>query len=179
LDIAGKQYKVRKLGLPEIGHLSKIYAVYSSLSARAAMLQSISDPRLLGTFLLDACALAFDEVVELLAGIIGLDPGISDKRMEKLREEHDRRNAQRAEADKDPIPWNPPSNEGSIRDPETFPLDALVDLIEAVIAHDDVVAFFDKFRRMLKGPALRNLTRRLSEPSTGSKKGTDGQTKKS
>ena len=179
LDIAGKQYKVRKLGLSEIGHLAKIYAAYSSLSARAAMLQSISDPRLLGTFLLDACALAFDEVVELLAGIIGLDPGISDKRMEKLREEHDRRNAQRAEADKDPIPWNPPSNEGSIRDPETFPLDALVDLIEAVIAHDDVVAFFDKFRRMLKGPALRNLTRRLSEPSTGSKKGTDGQTKKS
>jgi len=179
LDIAGNGYRVRKLGLQQIGHLAKIYAAYSSLTARAAMLQSISDPTLLGTFLLDACAIAFDEVVELLASVIGIDAGISDKRMAKLREEHDRRNAQRLENGQEEVAWVAPSNGGTIRDPETFPLDALVDVIEAVIAHDDVVSFFDKFRRMLKGPALKNLTKRLSAESIASKKGTGGRTKKS
>ena len=133
----------------------------------------------MGTFLVDACAVAYDEVVGLLASVIGLDPGISDQRMEKLREEHDRRNSQRVEAGKDEIQWNPPSNAGTIRDPETFPLDALIDVIEAVIEHDDVIAFFDKFGRMLRGPALKNLTKHLNERSTESKKGTGGQTKKS
>ena len=179
LDIAGEEYQVHKLGLPQIGYLAKIYTAYSSISARAVMLQSIKDPSLLGTFLVDACAVAYDEVVGLLASVIGLDPGISDKRMAKLREEHDRRNAQRAEEGKDQVAWNPPSNAGTIRDPETFPLDALVDLIEAVIEHDDVIAFFDKFLRMLKGPALKNLMSHLSKPSTKSKKDTVGQTKKS
>jgi len=179
LDIAGKEYKVQKLGLPQIGYLAKIYTAYSTISARAVMLQAIKDPTLLGTFLVDACAVAYDEVVGLLASVIGLDTGISDKRMEKLREEHDRRNAQRAEKGDDQVAWNPPSNAGTIRDPETFPLDALVDVIEAVIEHDDVIAFFDKFVRMMKGPALKKLVKHLNVPSTASKKDTAGRTNKS
>lgn len=162
LDIIGIDgtcigWKLNKLGLPQIGHLAKIYSAFSSLSDRAAMLGAISDPTLLGTFLIDACAIAFDEVVALLASVIGMDPGVSDKRMAKLREEHDRRNAQRLERGEEEWPWKPPSNEGTIRDPNTFPLDATVDLIEAVITHDDVVAFFAKFKKMVKGPALKNM----------------------
>jgi hypothetical protein len=179
LDIAGKEYKVRKLGLPQIGHLAHIFSAYSSLASRAALLQSIDDPTVLGSFLLDACAIAFDEVVELLASIIGLDPGISDKRMAKLREEHDRRNAQRLEKGDEELPWLPPSNEGTIRDPNTFPLDALVDLIEVVITHDDVITFFDKFKRMLASGILKKLTKAMKKQLTGSKKGTAGRTKKS
>ena len=176
LDIAGKEYTVRKLGLQQIGYVAKIYTAYSSIAARAAMLQSITDPTMLGSFLVDACAIAFDEVVGLLASVIGIDPGIPDKRIEKLREEHDRRNAQRVESGNDELPWTPPGNDGTIRDPNTFPLDALADVIEAVIEHDDVIAFFDKFIRMLKGPALKKLTSHLKGPSTKSKRGTDGKT---
>lgn len=179
INIAGKDYTVRKLGIQQIGHVAKIYTAYSSLTARAAMLQSISDPTLLGSFLVDACAIAFDEVVGLLASVIGIDAGISDKRMDKLREEHDRRNIQRVEAEKNEIQWTHPSNAGTIRDPNTFPLDALIDVIEAVIDHDDVIAFFDKFKRMMKGPALKNLTKHLKGPLTASKKDTGGQTKTS
>lgn len=176
LDIAGKSYKVRKLGLPQIGHLAKIYTAYSSLANRAAMLQSIDQPEVLGSFLIDACAIAFDEVVELLASVIGMDSGVPDKRIAKLREEHYRRNAQRLERGEEALPWIPPSNEGTIRDPNTFPLYALVDLIEVVITHDDVVVFFDKFKRMSKGPALKKLTRGLKGRSTASRKGTGGAT---
>jgi hypothetical protein len=176
LDIAGKEYKVRKLGLPQIGHLAHIFSAYSSLTSRAALLQSIDDPTVLGSFLLDACAIAFDEVVELLASIIGIDPGISDKRMAKLREEHDRRNAQRLEREETELEWMPPSNEGTIRDPNTFPLDSLVDLIEVVITHDDVIAFFDKFKRMLDKGILKKLAKPLKKRSTASKKGTGGKT---
>jgi len=179
LDIVGVERKVSRLGLPQIGYLAKIYAAASSLANRAAMLQAINDPTILGTFLIDACAVAFDEVVELLASVIGMDPGVSEKRMAKLREEHDRRNAQRVERGEDAFPWVPLSNEGTIRDPNTFPLDAIVDLIEAVITHDDVIAFFDKFKRMAKGPALEKLIQGLKGRSTGSKKGTGGRTKKS
>ena len=176
LDIEGKEYTVRKLGLQQIGYVAKIYTAYSSIAARAAMLQSITDPTLLGSFLVDACAVAFDEVVGLLASVIGMDQGISDKRIEKLREEHDRRNAQRLESGKGELSWIPPSNEGTIRDPNTFPLGSLADVIEAVIEHDDVITFFDKLARMLKGGAIQNLTNHLKEPSTKSKKGTDGKT---
>lgn len=178
LDIAGKSYKVQKLGMPQMGHLAKIFSAYSSLSSRAAMLQSIEDPAILGSFLLDACAIAFDEVVELLASVIGIDPGISDKRMAKLREEHDRRNAQRLEREESELPWIPLNNDGTIRDPNTFPLDALVDLIEVVVTHDDVISFFDKFKRMLNSGILKKVTKTLKGRSTGSKKGTGGRTKK-
>ena len=176
IDIAGKEWQTRKLGLPQIGHLAKIYTAYSTLANRAAMLQSITNPEILGSFLIDACAIAFDEVVELLASVIGMDPGVSDKRMSKLREEHDRRNAQHAEREEDAVPWNPPSNKGTIRDPDTFPLDAIVDLIEVVVAHNDVIAFFGKFKRMMKGQPLKKLIGGLKGQSTVSKKGTGGAT---
>ena len=179
LDIEGKEYTVQRLGIRQVGYVAKIYTAYSTISARAAMMQAIKDPALLGTFLVDACAVAYDEVVALFASVIGLDPGVSDKRMSTLREEHDRRNAQRLENGEDERPWVSPSNAGTIRDPETFPLGSLVDLIEVVIEHDDVVAFFDKFLRMAKGPALKKLTKRLKGRSTGYKKGTGGQTETS
>lgn len=169
LDIAGVdgiavEYKLNKLGLVQIGYLAKIYSAFQSMADRATMLGAVSDPTLLGTFLIDAIAIAFDEVVGLLASIIGLDPGVSDKRMAMLREEHDRRNAQRIEREEDPFPWKPlASNEGTIRDANTFPLDALVDLIEAVVTHDDVVNFFGKFKKMVKGPALKKLIKGLKK----------------
>lgn len=169
LDIVGVdgiavEYKLNKLGLVQIGYLAKIYSAFQSMADRATMLGAVSDPTLLGTFLIDAIAIAFDEVVGLLASIIGLDPGVSDKRMAMLREEHDRRNAQRIEREEDPFPWKPlASNEGTIRDANTFPLDALVDLIEAVVTHDDVVNFFGKFKKMVKGPALKKLIKDLKK----------------
>ena len=181
LDIMGIDgvnvgHELNKLGLPQIGYLAKIYSAFTLLSQRAQMLGAIKDPTLLGTFLIDACAIAFDEVIQLLASVIGMDTGVSDKRQAKLREEHDRRNAQRLEQKKEELPWTPLSNKGTIRDPDVFPLPALVDLVEAVIVHDDVVAFFGKCKKMAQGPLLKKLIGDLKGQLTESKEDMDGPT---
>ena len=112
-------------------------------------------PEEVGTFILDFLPYAFDQVIDLLADLIGLAPG---KTPEKLKGDE--------------------TNDGTIRDPNVFPLGAEVQVIESLIEHEDVMAFFDRVKGMAKSPALKNLTQRLKGPSTESKAATGGKTKK-
>ena len=178
LLIEGNKYKVQRLGLPQIHKVARIYAAYSAFAERAAMLGAIKSPELLGTFIIDALANAFDEVVELLASVIGIDPGIPESRIQKLKEEHDRRNAQRLEHGKDELPWVAPSNEGTIRDPNVFPLGSELEVVEAIVEHQDIDAFFARLRSLMGSKALKSLGQRLNKRSTASKRDTGGQTKK-
>ena len=157
LTIEGREFKVRRLGLLDIQRIAKIYAAGSEFINRKALANmNTMAPEEVGTFILDFLPYAFDQVIELLADVIGMASG---KTPDKLREGED--------------------NEGTIRDPNVFPLGSEVQVIEALIAHEDVVAFFDRVKAMAKSPALKNLTKRLSGQSTASKKDTDGATKKS
>jgi len=150
IEIAGKDFKVRRLGLLDIQKLARIYAAASSYIDRATLANiNTLSPEAIGTFMIDALAHAFDEVIDFMASVIGLAPGKEDD-------------------------WK-----GTIRDPNVFPLGSEIKVIEVLIEHEDVLSFFDSVKRMASNPALKKLTGRLSKPSTASKKGTGGRTKKS
>jgi hypothetical protein len=63
-----------------------------------------------------------------------------------------------------------------LRDPQKFPMGSEVEIVNALIEHVDVKAFFSRVEALLKTPAFRALLKRTS---TSSKNGMDGQTKKS
>ena len=150
IEIEGRVFKIRRLGLLDIQRMARIYAAASQYIDRAALANiNTLSPEAVGTFMIDALAHAFDEVIDFLASVIELAPG----------------------TEKD--------YKGTIRDPDVFPLGSELKVIEALIQHEDVVSFFDSVRAMAQSPALKKLTGRLSGQSTGSKKGTGGQTKKS
>jgi hypothetical protein len=60
--------------------------------------------------------------------------------------------------------------------PEKFPMGSEVVIVNALVEHVDVKAFFSKIAMLTKSPAFKTL---LKGTSTSSKKGTAGQTKKS
>jgi len=63
-----------------------------------------------------------------------------------------------------------------IRDPNLFPLGSEIQVIEAVVSHEDVAAFFDRAMGLAKHPGLKSMMKRLPKPSTASKPATDGKT---
>jgi len=141
----------------DIQRIAKIYAAGAEFINRKALANmNTMAPEEVGTFILDFLPYAFDQVIELFADLISLAPG---KPVDKLKIDE--------------------TNEGTIRDPNVFPLGSEIQVIEALIAHEDVVAFFDRVKAIAKSPALKKLTKRLSGPSTESKTATDGPTKKS
>ena len=150
IEIEGRKYKLRRLGLLDIQRIARIYAAASAYIDRTALanINSLS-PEALGTFLIDALAHALDEVIDFLASVIGLAPG----------------------TEKD--------YKGTIRDPEIFPLGSELKVIQALVEHEDVLAFFDGVKAMANNPSLKKLMKRLNAQSTESKKGTGGRTKKS
>ena len=157
LTIEGRGFKVRRLGLLDIQRIAKIYAAGSEFVNRKALANmNTMAPEEVGTFILDFLPYAFDQVIDLFADLIGLAPG---KSPEKLKGDED--------------------NDGTIRDPNIFPLGAEVQVVEALIEHEDVMAFFDRVKAIAKSPALKKLTERLKGPSTASKPATAGKTKKS
>jgi hypothetical protein len=157
LEIAGREYTVRRLGLLDIQRVARIYAAGSAYVNRAALanLNKMTAEEI-GTFVLDFIPYALDEVIDLAASLLGIPAG---KPVDKLKEGE--------------------TNAGTIRDPEVFPASGLVDVIGALIEHEDVVAFFESVKRVAKSPALKNLTSRLSARSTPSKAATGGQMRKS
>ena len=143
LEIAGRDYTVRRLGLLDIQWLAKLIAGGTNYidQAAAAHLQTMS-VEMIGSFILGYLPTAFDEIVDWMAGLIGIS-----------KEE--------------------------IRDPNIFPLGSELQVAEALCDHEDVVAFFDRAKKLSKHPGLKAMMERLRKPSTESKKGTAGRTKKS
>jgi len=157
LEIGGREYTVRRLGLLDIQRVARVWAAGAEFTHRK-MLASARNltPEEVGTFILDFVPYAMDEVIDIVASLLSIKPG---KAEDKLAEGE--------------------TNEGTIRDPNVFPVSGLVDVISALIEHEDVVAFFESARRVAKSPALKNLTGRLKGQSTASRAVTDGRTEKS
>jgi hypothetical protein len=157
LEVGGREYTVRRLGLLDIQRLAKVYAAGSEFMSRKALANvGNMSAEEVGTFVLDFVPYAMDEVIDFVASLLCIHPG---KPEEKLKEGE--------------------TNVGTIRDPEVFPIDGLPAVIGALIEHEDVVAFFESARRVAKSPALKNLTGRLKGQSTASRAVTDGRTEKS
>jgi len=159
LDIEGKEYKLRRLGLLDVQRAAKIVATVVQAGGRNALanMGNVSTMEV-GTYILDLLPLAMDEVIDWMADYLGIARGIV---FDKIDEATD--------------------NTGTIRDPDVFPLGSEIKVIEALLEHEDVQAFFGSVKRMMKHPALQSLTaRKVSRgPSTASKRGIAGPTKKS
>lgn len=59
---------------------------------------------------------------------------------------------------------------------DKMPMDAILDIGAKLVEHQDLKAFFDKFKKLLENPGMKDF---LNKQSTSSKKGTAGRTKKS
>lgn len=139
IEIAGKQYQLRRLGILDTLRLARILAAgVAGLGTEIGNLDKM-DPQVLGMVLLAGAPFAEKQTLEFLASCIG-------------------------------EPWE------ALKDPERFPMGAEVQIIGALIEHEDVLSFFDRLRVAVKAPGLRSLFR---TSSTSSKRGTGGQTETS
>jgi len=180
LEIAGREYKLRRLGLVDVQKAAKIVASVTGYVDRKAIANvGTMSPEEIGTFALDVIPFAFDEVIDWIAEFLGIPAGVSRERMDALFMEHRRANEVRAEKGEAPLPWNPPSNEGTIRDPNVFPLGSELKVVDALLDHADVDAFFGMVRRVsekFKAKMKPTPKKRSRGGSTKSKPATDGQT---
>jgi hypothetical protein len=61
-------------------------------------------------------------------------------------------------------------------DPNKFPMGSEVQIVEALVTHEDVRAFFDRLQAAMRAPGMRSL---FQSKSTSSKADTAGQTERS
>lgn len=160
-DVAGENYPLRRLGLLDIERLSVIVRKVSR-SVDAMNLTSMKQltPQAMVGFLIDFMPNAMDEVVRFMAGIIGLKPGLpfedAEKKMAKANS-------------KDP-------NEGTIRDPDVFPLGSEIRLLGLIGEHPDVLSFFSASKILKEHSLVKKLKDQWAGLSTESKPDTDGPT---
>ena len=167
LEIGDAKYPLRRLGLMDIEALTSIVVKASQFVDRKLVIDAGGGIAKLtasqvGSFVIEYLPKAFDEIVEFLATVIGLDPGIPLSGIEKKRK--------KAKEFTDP-------NVGTIRDPNVFPLGSEVQLITLLATeHQDVLNFFDRCTALMGNSIVKKLTESLSEPSTESNQDTDGPT---
>lgn len=139
IEIAGVQYKLRRLGILDTLRLAKILAAgVAGLGKEIGSLDTL-DPQVLGMLILAGAPFAERQVLEFLGSVIG-------------------------------VSWE------DMRDPNRFPMGTEVQIIEALVEHEDVRAFFERLRVAVKAPGLRSL---LRSSSTSSKADTAGVMEKS
>lgn len=157
LEIGEAKYPLRRLGLMDIEALTSIVVGASRYVDRRLIggMDKLT-PQQIGSFVIEYLPSAFDEIVAFLAAVIGLDPGYSRDVAAKKKSKE-----------------NP--NEGTIRDPNVFPLGSEVRLITLLTEHQDVLNFFDNCTALMKNGIVKKLISPSSEPSTESKTGMDGQ----
>jgi len=162
VKIGDKKYPLRRLGLLDIERLAGIVSKVTKFIDRsiAANIDSFT-PQMAGSFLIDYLPYATDEIFEFLATVIGLDAGVPENIVAEKRKKS------KAKVFADP-------NEGTIRDPNVFPLSALPLLIEKLAEHPQVVDFFAGTKRL--SSLLKKLIGERKGPSTESSDDTDGAT---
>ncbi len=180
LEIAGQSYTVRRLGLLDIQRVARIFTAGAAFLNRKALAHADKMTREeLGTFILDFLPHAMDETIDFMASLIGLPAGIPLAKVEERLATHEAQNTKRTEKGKkgnaEPLPWVDP-NVGTIRDPSVFPLGSEVRVIQALVEHEDLSAFFVSVKKLTGTEVLKSLVARLSKPSTASRPGTDGPT---
>jgi len=160
LEIGDAKYPLRRLGLMDIEALTSIVVGASRYVDRKLIdgMAKLSAQQI-GSFVIEYLPNAFDEIVEFLATVIGLEPGYSREVITRKK----------AKGKDDP-------NVGTIRDPNVFPLGSEVQLISLLTEHQDVLNFFDNCTVLMKSGIAKRLMSPSSEPSTESKNDTDGPT---
>jgi len=160
-DVAGENYPLRRLGLVDIERLSVIVRkVMRSVDAMQLTSVKSLNPMALAGFLIDFMPNAMDEIVRFMAGTIGLKPGIPFEDAEKKM-------AKKPDS-------NP--NEGTIRDPDVFPLGSEVRLLGLIGEHPDVLNFFSESKILKEHSLVKKLKSQWDVLSTESNTDTDGQT---
>ena len=140
IEIEGKTYQLRRLGILDVFKLGKIWA---SAQARAGALMKVDmTPEAVGMLLVSMLPLEGDAIIEFLADAIGV------------------------KAD-------------NMRDPNQFPLGSEVQIIEALLTHEDVAGFFERVLHLAGNEELLKMVDRLANRSTSSKGKQAGGTKKS
>ena len=173
LDIEGKKYPLRKLGLVDIERILVIVKKVSK-SVDALKMTSFDEmtPQKGVQFFIDFMPYAMDEIVDFMGTVIGLNPGIPFEDAEKKKK------SSKADHPKDP-------NEGTMRDPNVFPLGSEVKLLLLLSEHPDVVNLFTVGQALKEIPLVKTFIDKkaakkeaalLKEQSTKSKLDTDGPT---
>ena len=120
IEIAGKTYTVRRLGIPDMFTVIRILGVGVKQLGSMGGLQSL-DSASVALALVAAIPHAEDEIMDLLADIVGVDGA-------------------------------------DIRNPDIFPIDAIVDIIGVLAEHQDLKAFFTRLQALAKAnPALQKV----------------------
>jgi len=120
VEIEGKVYTMRRLGMQDTFRLAKILGVgFSRLTGIAAV--NKLDVETAGLAMIAAMPYAENEILGLFASLIGVS----------LEE---------------------------IKTPELFPFGSEIDIVEALVEHQDLKAFFTRFERLMdKVPALKTV----------------------
>jgi len=169
LEIAGRSYTVRRLGLLDIQRAARILASASGTAQKVAVAyEKNMGTATIAAFILEFLPSAFDEITDWMASLIGIAPGVHADKTELATRVID--------AGGKPLGVMFDPNAGTIRDPNVFPLGSEVMVVEELTEHEDLVAFFARVRKVAQHPALKKLVERSSGPSTESKPATDGQT---
>ena len=118
VEIEGKVYTMRRLGMQDTFRLAKILGVgFSRLTGIAAV--NKLDVETAGLAMIAAMPYAENEILGLFASLIGVS----------LEE---------------------------IKTPELFPFGSEIDIVESLVEHQDLKAFFTRFERLMdKIPALK------------------------
>ena len=120
VEIEGKTYTVRRLGIPDMFTVIRILGVGVKQLGSMGGLQSL-DSASVALALVAAIPYAEDEILDLLADIVGVDGA-------------------------------------DIRNPDIFPIDAIVDIIGVLAEHQDLKAFFTRLQALAKAnPALQKV----------------------
>lgn len=136
IEIAGREYKLRRLGIVDTLRLAKILAAgVAGLGREIGSLDTL-DPQVLGMLILAGAPFAEQQVLEFLGGVIGVSAS-------------------------------------DLRDSDRFPMGSEIMIVEALIEHEDVKAFFEHLGRIVRAPGLRSA---LQTSSTSYSGGTGGQT---
>ena len=120
VEIEGKTYTVRRLGIPDMFTVIRILGVGVKQLGSMGGLQSL-DSASVALALVAAIPYAEDEILDLLADIVGVDGA-------------------------------------DIRNPDIFPIDAIVDIIGVLAEHQDLKAFFTRLQGLAQAnPALQKM----------------------
>ena len=118
VEIEGKVYTMRRLGMQDTFRLAKILGVGFARLAGVASINKL-DLETGALAMIAAIPYAENDILNLLASIVGASPE-------------------------------------DIRNPELFPFGSELDIIEALMEHQDLKAFFTRFERLMdKIPALK------------------------
>lgn len=123
VEINGKAYPIRRLGIRDTFAVARLIAVGAAASNRQLANDEMTDPAKVGELLLAGFIAAEKTAFDLLASLIGVTP----KQLE---------------------------------DPEAFPMGSELQIIEALVEHQDLQAFFAQAGALMKRlPEMRTRSR--------------------